>query len=149
MSTYAQLTAKHQKEVDNFPFMFAFGKEQFAKAMAEKGLSPTDYDKIYDIGGGGFILRTDAPAMEEMFARHKAERKEARKADKHLFEMFKYELNNHEYIYTGSSEDTLQALGLTLEEVQADPAMFKAYKKAIASIRADERAREEADENEN
>ena len=35
--------------------------------------------------------------------------------------MFFSELENHEYSYTGSAEDTLDSLGLSFEDVAADP----------------------------
>jgi hypothetical protein len=72
--------------------------------------------------------------MEKMFARHELERKMARKhGDDYLFEMFNYELANHEYCITGELDDTLDALGLTIEEINADPKMADALKRAIAA----------------
>jgi hypothetical protein len=47
--------------------------------------------------------------------------------------MFNYELGNHEYCITHDLTDTLDALGLTLEEVNADPMMADALKRAIAA----------------
>ena len=52
MSKYTELKAKHQKEVDAFPFGFAFNQSQFNEMMAKWGLTPNDTDKIYSIGGG-------------------------------------------------------------------------------------------------
>ena len=52
-----------------------------------------------------------------------------------LYQMFKYELDNHEYGYTGDFEDTLDSLGLTWEEVAASPRLLKALDKASAEIR--------------
>lgn len=37
-----------------------------------------------------------------------------------IYQMFLYELNNHEYGYTGDTEEALDALGYTAEEVVAD-----------------------------
>lgn len=52
-----------------------------------------------------------------------------------LYQMFKYELDNHEYGYTGDFEDTLDSLGLTWEEVTASPRLLKALDKASSEIR--------------
>ena len=133
MSKYTSLKSKHQNEIDAFPFGFAFNQSQFNEMMEKWGLTPDDTDKIYKIGGGGYIRKTDADAMHEMFDRHEAERKEAMKDDDYLYQMFNYELANHEYSYTYDLTDTLDALGLTIDEINADPKMADALKRAIAA----------------
>ena len=134
MNPYVTLKNKHQKEINDFPFGFAFSESQFNDMMINKfGLTPEDTDKIYSIGSGGYIRKTDADAMHEMFARHAKERETAIKENKddYIYHMFNYELANHEYSYTGDLEDTLDALGLTYEEVKADKIMYEALKRAI------------------
>lgn len=133
MNKYTTLKSKHQKEVDEFPFGFAFNQKQFDEMMEKFGLTPDDTDKIYKIGGGGYIRKTDSEAMNEMFERHEAERKAAMQDDEYLYEMFNYELANHEYCITYDLSDTLDALGLTMDEVNADPRMADALKRAIAA----------------
>ena len=133
MNKYTSLKSKQQAEVDAFPFGFAFNQSQFNEMMEKWGLTPDDTDKIYKIGGGGYIRKTDADAMHEMFERHEAEREEAMKDDDYLYQMFNYELANHEYNYTGDLTDTLEALGLTIEEINANPRMADALKRAIAA----------------
>jgi hypothetical protein len=138
MSKYTELKSKHQKEVDAFPFGFAFNQKQFEEMMIKWGLTPDDTDKIYSIGGGGYVRKSDAEAMHKMFERHELGRKMARKhGDDYLFEMFNYELANHEYSYTQDLTDTLDALGLTMEEINADPRMADALKRAIAAQEED------------
>ena len=134
MNKYTSLKSKQQKEVNAFPFGFAFNQKQFDEMMTKWGLTPDDTDKIYSIGGGGYVRKSDADAMHKMFERHELERKMARKhGDDYLFEMFNYELANHEYSYTYNLTDTLDALGLTMEEINADPRMADALKRAIAA----------------
>ena len=133
MSKYTELKSKHQKEVDAFPFGFAFSQKQFDEMMSKWGLTPDDTDKIYKIGGGGYIRKSDSEAMENMFARHEAERKAAMQDEEFAFEAFNYELGNHEYCITGKLDDTLDALGLTINEVSADPKLANALKRAIAA----------------
>lgn len=133
MSKYTDLKSKHQAEVNAFPFGFAFNQKQFEEMMSKWGLTPNDTDKIYSIGGGGYVRKSDIKAMDKMFKRHELERKMARKhGGSYLFQMFNYELGNHEYCITHDLTDTLDALGLTLEEVNADPEMADALKRAIA-----------------
>jgi hypothetical protein len=134
MNKYTDLKSKQQAEVDAFPFGFAFNQSQFNEMMEKWGFTPDDTDKIYSIGGGGYIRKSDSEAMHKMFERHALERKMARKhGDDYLFEMFNYELANHEYSYTQDLTDTLEALGLTMDEINADPRMADALKRAIAA----------------
>lgn len=58
--TYVQMKERHQKEVNEFPMMWAFNNDQFAQGMKKLGLQETDTDKIYRIAPGGFIRKTDA-----------------------------------------------------------------------------------------
>ena len=85
------------------------------------GLKPTDTDKIYPIGAGGYIRKTDSAAMHEMLDRHSAEMQAAIDADEtgegFVKDMFLYELDNHEFSYTWDMEPTLDALGLTVDQV--------------------------------
>lgn len=131
---YCELHEKQQAEIDAFPFMFAFNKKQFAEGMEKLGLKPDDYDKIYSIGAGGYIRKTDAKAMHEMFERHANELREEIAKDEtgegFIYDMFLYELENHEYCITLSIESTLEALGITLDEINASAAMQHGFKKA-------------------
>ena len=135
MNAYVELTNRHQKEVNNFPLGFAFSTQQFDEMMAKWNLTPNDTDKIYSIGGGGYVRKCDADAMHEMFERHAQEREVAIRENKddYLYHMFNYELANHEYGYTGDLEDTLDYLGLTMEEIKADERMLDALNRAIAN----------------
>lgn len=139
MNKYAELSAKHQKEVNEFPFMFAFNKKQFEEGMARLGLLPTDTDKIYHVGAGGYIRKTDSDALAAMMDRHAAERQAAINADEtgegFILDMFVYELDNHEYCITWDLEPTLDALGLTIDEINASPALLHGLKLAMRRCR--------------
>ena len=133
MNPYLELKQKHQKEVDAFPLGFAFSESQFNEMMAKWNLTLDDTDKIYSIGGGGYVRKCDADAMHEMFERHEKEREEAIRENKddYLYHMFNYELGNHEYTYTYNLTDTLDAVGLTMEDINADARMVDALDRAI------------------
>lgn len=133
MSKYTELKAKHQAEVNSFPFGFAFNQSQFDEMMKKWDLKPTDIREILSIGGGGYIRRADADAMHEMLARHESELKGAMQDYDFAFEAFSYELSNHEYCITGELDDTLDALGLTIDEINANPMLADALKRAIAA----------------
>ena len=133
MNKYTELKSKQQKEVDAFPFGFAFNKDQYDIMMDKWGLKPTHRSQIIYIGGGSFVRKSDYKAMHEMFARHISEHKAAMQDDEYLYQMFNYELANHEYGYTQDLTDTLEALGLTMDEINVDPRMADALKRAIAA----------------
>ena len=132
-NAYLELKRKHQTEINNFPLGFAVNKTQFTEMMAKWNLTPDDTDKIYSIGGGGYVRKCDSDALDEMLERHAAEIKAARTENKndYLFHMFNYELANHEYNYTGDLTDTLDALGLTIEDVTANAQMNEALLMAV------------------
>ena len=141
MNAYQELRIKHQKEFNEFPMHFAFGQEQIDRKIKELGLSKDPKkraEQIVGIGGGGFVLKKDYPAFIDMCRRHAKERAEAiaegENGGTYLYDMFRTELENHEFGYTGSYSDTLYALGLTLEEIEAKPAMKEAFEKAVNDI---------------
>lgn len=129
---YAELKAKHQEEVNAFPFMFAFGAKQFDEMLKKNNLTIND---IYSIGAGGYIRKSDADAMEEMFKRHRKEMKEAMKSQEFLRSAFLYEMANHEYGFTHDSEEVLRACGITEEEFQKNDYMKKAWREAEKAYR--------------
>lgn len=103
--------------MDAFPLGAAFSKEQFEKMMQGWGLTVNDVDKICSLGCGCFIRKSDKERFLEMSARFKKEMQDAIAADKtgdgFIYEMFLYELANHEYCITYDYEETFDALSLT------------------------------------
>ena len=133
--TYKALKERQQQEINAFPFIWAFNESQLADGMRRLGLDPEkDKDKLCSICAGGVIRKTDADAMREMFARHRRELQEAIAADKtgdgFIYDMFSTELANHEYSYTGDVTDAVNACGLTVEQLNANPALIIGLKKA-------------------
>jgi hypothetical protein len=134
METYVQLKARHEKEINAFPLGACFSKQQFEEMMTKWGLTVNDTDKILSIGYGCYIRKSDKEAFNELNARHKKERADAIAADKtgagYIYQMFMYELANHEYCITFDLEPTLDALGLTYEEVEKDARLKRGLNKA-------------------
>lgn len=128
---YKELQTKQMDELNNFKQFFAFDKKQFDEGMKKLGLEADQKEEICSTGYGGFILNSDVTSYKDLFKKHDEEMKEAIKnSDKFIFDMFNYELANHEYLYTYSVDDTLRALGLTYEEVEADERLLKGLKEA-------------------
>ena len=128
MNKYIELKNKHQKEVDKFPMMFAFSQKQFEEGMKKLGV--TSKEELVSIGHGGFVRETDAEAYVQMFKRMISEEGEAMNDPEYCYEMFRYELSNHEYCITYDLEETLDSLGLTEEEVMENPMLFDALNRA-------------------
>ena len=137
--TYKELKERQQQEINAFPFIWAFNESQLADGMRRLGLDPEkDKDKLCNIGGGGIIRKADADAMRAMFDRHRRELQEAIAADKtgdgFIYDMFYTELANHEYSYTMDLGEGIAACGLTVEQINADPALIHGLKKAADEL---------------
>lgn len=128
MNKYIKLKEQHQKEVNEFPMMFAFSNEQFKEGMKKLGVASKD--ELVSIGSGGFVRKTDAKSYVLMLKRMDEEDREAMKDPEYCYEMFRYELGNHEYCITYDYTETLEALGLTEDEVVENPILLEALKKA-------------------
>lgn len=76
--------------------------------------------------------------MHETIDRHNKEMQEAIDADPDgtgfVYEMFLCEMDNHEYGYTGDLDDTLDALGMEWEEIEASEKIIAGLKKAQQKI---------------
>lgn len=139
--TYVQMKDRHRKEYTDFSencVFFAFSNDQFNEGMKKIGLNPTDTDKIYSTGHGGFILRTHSKGQIELFKRFTEEEKQAIADDKDgtgfIREMFEYEMNNHEYGYTRDITDTLDCLGMTIKEIAEDKRLANGFKIAQKAV---------------
>ena len=135
MNAYAEMKERHQKRVDSLPIKFAFGMKQFREMMESWGLTENDTDKIYKMGNtGGFYLRTDSKLIFNTLEENEIEMQAAIRNDVDgsgfIRDMFRYELANHEYCITYDLEPTLDALGLTEDDVNASPALRNGLKLA-------------------
>ena len=135
MNTYEEMKNRQQKEFDAFPMGAAFSNKQFEEMMQKWGLTVKDTDKICSIGGGCYIRKTDKESFCSLINRLTSEKENAIAADLtgdgFIFDMFVYELANHEYCITYDLEDTLDALSLTAEEINADKRLTHGLNKAI------------------
>ena len=135
MNTYEEMKNRQQKEFDAFPMGAAFSNKQFEEMMQKWGLTVKDTDKICSIGGGCYIRKTDKESFCSLINRLTSKKENAIAADLtgdgFIFDMFVYELANHEYCITYDLEDTLDALSLTAEEINADKRLTHGLNKAI------------------
>ena len=115
---YVNLVRKQEKEFNNFPMFFAYNEKQYEEGKQTLGV--IDDKEIYSIGYG-YIRKSDKQLFSDMLERHNKEFKQSIENDKtgegFIYDMFLYELENHEYFITYELDDTLDALNLTLDEV--------------------------------
>lgn len=147
MNKYAEMKKRHQKEIDDFPLYFAFSNEQFDEVLEELNLSKDknseEYfgNKLCKIPYGGFCLKEDSKKFCEMLSSHSEEISKAIDCDKtgegFIYDMFYYELKNHEYGYTCDPEDTLDSLGIT-EEMLGRENIRRGFMKACMKIEQEE-----------
>ena len=135
MNTYQEMKDRQQKEFDAFPVGAAFSNQQFKDMMKKWGLTVNDTDKIISIGGGCYIRKADKETFCALINSFNKEQENAiaqdTTGDGFIFDMFVYELANHEYCITYDLEDTLDALGLTAEQINADKRLTHGLNKAI------------------
>jgi hypothetical protein len=130
--TYLEQKARQRKELENFPIFFAFSEDQFEEGLKKFGMTEHDKNLLTRVPGGGFIRTADAEKFVDMVIRHVEEFTAACEADTtgevggFLFQAFNYELANHEYICNYDVTPALNALGLTMEQINERPAMVNA-----------------------
>lgn len=132
-----EMEKAHQKEVNEFPLVFAFSNQQFEEGIKEKwGLDANnkeDLKKIVSIGYGGYVLEADAKRYIEMLKRHAKEKKEFNADFKNLVEQIKYEMYNHEYTYVPYEveEEIRDALYIYQDHPRFEEAWKKAKKEVL------------------
>ena len=135
MNKYQLLKDKQHKEFNEFPLGAAFNNEQFAEMMKKWNLTVNDTDKIISIGAGCFIRKADKEQFKQLNEKLNKEMKDAVAEDKtgdgFILDIFLYELANHEYCYTCDLEETLDALHLTIDEINSDKRLLHGLNKAL------------------
>ena len=117
---YQEMKREQEKELSDFEGIFyAFSDKQFNEGMVEVGLVASDTDKIYSLGAGGYILKEKSEAFHTMFKKFSDRMETALKNEDFLLDALTYELCNHEYCITCDVDEALNALGLTVEGIQA------------------------------
>lgn len=142
METYKQMKDRHQSEVNALPLAFAFSHDRYLERLAAWNITEEEANNgaIVGIGGGGFIRSSDRDLVISTFERIRAEEEAAIAADTtgdgFIYQMFLYELNNHEFSYTQDVDDTLTALGFTEADINDNPALKAGLIAAIDKINA-------------
>lgn len=142
MNAYRILRERQQKEFNDFSsakIFYAFNKAQFEEGLKKIGAQPGE--KLVRLGdSGGFIKKSDEAELDALFTKQATELAAAiegdRTGDGFIFDMFSYELANHEYSITGDLNETLEALGITAARIESTTALKAGLKKALRAISA-------------
>ena len=113
MATYTEIKERHSKEFGEFPIAFAFSEKQLQEALVKLGAKKED---CVSIGSGGILQKKDTDALKNLWERHSVEMSKFYKDDKSLVSAIVYELANHEFGYTFDPADTINALGLDMDD---------------------------------
>ena len=140
METYKEMKERHQSEVNALPLAFAFSESQYKAKLAAWNITEEEAraGAVVGIGAAGFIRSSDRDLVTKTFERIHDEERTAIDADTtgdgFIYQMFFYELSNHEFSYTGDVNETLDALQLTADEVNNSAALQHGLKRAVKEI---------------
>ena len=141
--TYAEMLDKQQKEFDVFSegkifYFIGSNRKDFDRILKRERVTRKE---ISSIGFCGYIKNQYIDQMRELVNKHKREKQEAIQADKDgagfIKSMFFYELCNHEYAYTYDTAETLECLGLTVDDINNNSALKNGLDLAIKEIVGD------------
>lgn len=128
MSVYTEFRRKHQEEISAIPRAFAFEEKHLKDALQQLGLTENDRDKVTSLYGAGDIMRKeDIEKYLSLCEKHQealaAKIAEDVTGNGFILDMFDTELADHEYSYSQDPSDALEALGLTMKDVNANKAL--------------------------
>ncbi|WP_436949347.1 DUF7659 family protein [Staphylococcus shinii] len=126
-NSYVEFKKRKQERIDNFDMIFAFDNKQLDEGLKKLGVN---LDEVVSIGMNGFIRKSDIEAFNEMVDSFKGEYIKNMKDDDFVYEMFKYEMGNHEYIITFDDEEILNACEIDEHLFIADERLKEIYLKA-------------------
>lgn len=140
---YQTMRDRQQAEVNDYlkeGAFFAFSDKQFKAGLEKLGIAEEDAGKrLSRLGStGGYMVKERVAGLKALLDKNDQERQEAiedpETGRQFVFDMFFYELNNHEYIITGSTEETLDALGLSWEDIKKSPILSQELNRAENEI---------------
>lgn len=109
--------------------------KQFREGMRSLGLDPDrDSDKVFSTGKGAYFKKEHEARIIKILDVFTDMINKAISLDEtgegYIYDMFRYELENNQYILTHDYTDTLRVCGLTMETVQNHPPLRHGLEKA-------------------
>lgn len=128
MSKYYEYKKNRESGIGGFEgLFFAFNQEQFKEGIAKVGA--TKDNKVVEIGAGGYILKNRLADFEKLVKDLKTGLKTKLRSKAFFYDAMCYELCNHEYCITMSSEAALEALNINEKWIEKNK-LTEEYKKA-------------------
>lgn len=121
METLKELKNRQSKEINAFNIGAAFNNQQFEEMMSKFGLGVDDTSEILSLGAGMYILKAERTQFNDLITRHKKELSDFKKDRKRHIESIIYDFNNMEVDFTHGFINNIETIGLTAEELDADP----------------------------
>lgn len=125
MNKYIEFKNKEHEIYNNMPYIrYAFGEEQIIKVFNEWGLKyPKHRDKVTSLfGAGDIIQKKDLPLFNQWKRENldslQQEKQELLKDREFVYDMFMYELGNHEWQLSYNNNEVLYACGLTRKNIE-------------------------------
>lgn len=140
--SYKELRERTQEEFNKLPIYFAFDDEQYKRLLSKLDLTDEEARNgaLMSLPSGGIIRSSDEDLVIGTFKRFWDAKNEAIKEDLtgngFIYQMFLYELQNHEFIITQDPEETLSTLGITEEQLNENTALKNGLEAAIKTINA-------------
>lgn len=132
MNQYKEMISRHDAEFNSILKVFAFTEEGVERNMKELGVS--SMDELAHLGGGIYVRKMDIPRLGEMSTRFRREQQEAIDADKNgysfVYQMFYTMLEGHDFCFTLDAEDALEALDMTIGDIENNPKLKRAFERA-------------------
>ncbi len=132
---YKEFKNKKEESINNLMSniaFFAFSDDQLKEGLKKLNIKEDEIkEKLVSIGHGGYALKKDAHKIKEHTIESNEDIKKLMEDEKFAISAFDYELGNHEFTYTGDSEDAVEALGYTAQEVSKNPHLLKCCNEAI------------------
>lgn len=141
MNIYYELKQRQQKAFNDFTdgnVFYAFSQKQFEEGMKSIGLKPSDTSEVYRGCGGMYYKKTFSKPLANFLSKSTEELEKEIENDKtgdgFIYDMFLYELANHEYSYTGDVNETLDYLGYTRNDIENNRALKHGLVRACANL---------------
>lgn len=130
VNAYVKMKNDLEEEMKKYNdvLFWAFSDKQFKEGIEKVKASPEN--KVVSIGAGGYILKSKVKEYFKIFEDYEKKMEELKKNKDFMIDAFIEELGNHEYIVTYSIDDTLNALGITYEELENSQTLKEALKTA-------------------
>ena len=139
---YLEMRDRQQKAVNDYLSkyaFFAFNERQFSEGLEKLKIDESDAPSlICGIGCGGYVLKSHSAGLWELLESNKKELRDAWEdpdtGEDFAYKMLRYELDNHEFCITYDEEETLDALGLTWDDVKACANLAHGLRRATREI---------------